>query len=92
MNIRMAKSRFLLVRSSLSASSFYHRGPITKSNPPYVQCQASRASSLLAFKSAHLTIGPKYVLYEPLEDAERMEYNRVGAYHPVAIGDRFCNR
>ncbi|KAJ5594692.1 uncharacterized protein N7459_000900 [Penicillium hispanicum] len=32
------------------------------------------------------------VLYEPIEDVERMEYYCPGGYHPVNIGDRFHNR
>lgn len=32
------------------------------------------------------------VLYEPIEDVERMEYYKAGGYHPVTIGDRFHNR
>lgn len=32
------------------------------------------------------------VLYELIEDVERMEYYEAGGYHPVTIGDRFHNR
>ncbi|KAJ6093034.1 protein kinase domain protein [Penicillium sp. IBT 16267x] len=32
------------------------------------------------------------VLYEPIEDVERMEYYRTGGYHPVTIGDHFNDR
>ncbi|KAB8267701.1 kinase-like domain-containing protein [Aspergillus minisclerotigenes] len=35
---------------------------------------------------------PTGVLYEPIEEVERMEYYRAGGYHPVAIGDRFHYR
>lgn len=32
------------------------------------------------------------VLYEPIEDVERMEYYQAGGYHPVTIGDRLNDR
>lgn len=32
------------------------------------------------------------VLYEPIEDVERMEYYRAGGYHSVTIGDSFHDR
>lgn len=38
------------------------------------------------------TVAAGRVLYEPIEDVERMEYYKAGGYHPVTIGDRFHNR
>lgn len=32
------------------------------------------------------------VLYEPIEDVERMEYYQAGGYHLVTIGDRLNDR
>ncbi|RAH69458.1 kinase-like protein [Aspergillus aculeatinus CBS 121060] len=37
-------------------------------------------------------MNPTRVLYEPIEDVERMEYYQPGGYHPVTIGDHLHGR
>lgn len=55
-------------------------------NPLYLHGRSSRASSLATFKLTVPTMNPTRVLYEPIEDLERMEYYQHGGYHPVTIG------
>lgn len=83
----------MLLRPLRSHASFSHRGFILKkARLPYFRCQTHCALPPTIFKSTISTVNTARVLYEPIEDVERMEYYRTGGYHPVTIGDRFHNR
>ncbi|KAB8254664.1 kinase-like domain-containing protein [Aspergillus pseudonomiae] len=88
----MRKSCLLLLRPLFSLTSFPHCGLICKASQLYISHQTSRALSLTTSKSMGPTMEATRVLYEPIEDVERMEYYQAGGYHPVIIGDRFRNR
>ena len=88
----MRKSCFLILRPLVSLASTFHRDLIFKASRPYIPRQASRAFYSTTFKPMMSTTERSRVLYEPIEDVERMEYYKTGGYHPVTIGDRFHNR
>jgi len=84
---------FLLIRTLRSPVSFSRPGLRPKrASLPYFYHQPFREFSLTTFKSTASTMNTTGVLYEPIEDVERMEYYRAGGYHPVKIGDCFHNR
>lgn len=84
----MTKSCFFLLRPLRSpASSSLHGLTPKKGSLQYPSRQTSRV-----FSTVSTTDATTRVLYEPIEDVERMEYYRAGGYHPVTIGDRFKNR
>ena len=87
----MKKSCFLISRPLVSLAFSFQRDLIFKASQPYIR-QASRAFYSTAFKPMMSTTERGRVLYEPIEDVERMEYYKAGGYHPVKIGDRFHNR
>lgn len=69
--------------------SFAHRFLVaSKTGLPCVH----RQISITASKSTAPTKSAGRILYEPIEDVERMEYYQQGGYHPVQIGDCFHNR
>lgn len=68
----------------LIAASFCYRGLIPK--------HSRHALPLTTRKSLVSTMNTNHVLYQPIEDVERMEYYRAGGYHPVTIGDCLHNR
>ena len=88
----MRKSCFLHFRHLPSSKSLFQHGFILKkARLPYFQRQCSRTYCTTGFKSTKSTNRTR-VLYEPIENVERMEYYQPGGYHPVKIGDHFHNR
>lgn len=89
----MRKSCFLLPRPLLSPAPLSHLGHIfKKASQAYARHQTYGASRLTTSKPTIPAADTNCVLYEPIENVERMEYYRPGGYHPVKIGDHFKDR
>lgn len=65
---------------------------ISKASQPSIPRRTCRVFSLTAFRPVTPTMKASNVMYEPIEDVERMKHYRAGGYHPVMIGDRFHDR
>ena len=59
---------------------------------PFLPRRMSRVFSLTSYKETVPVKKTTRVLYEPIEDVEKMEYHEAGGYHPVKIGDYFHHR
>ncbi|PYH68300.1 kinase-like protein [Aspergillus vadensis CBS 113365] len=63
-----------------------------RASQPFFPHPIYRASSLTSYRGTVPANEIPRVLYEPIEDVERMEYYEAGGYHPVTIGDCFHHR
>lgn len=82
----------LLLRQPLRLTVFFpHRLSLIASQP-FLPRRIHRVFSLTSYRETVPVKKTTRVLYEPIEDVERMEYYEAGGYHPVTIGDCFHHR